>query len=118
GLVGEWKVDFKKSGKYTLDLQARRFDSPLCGVVTVLDAAGKELARGEAADPAQDPSLAFQPPADGVYAVRIAERFRGRGGPGFAYRLRITDGPAAAAPGFRLTIPSDAPRGADAPSPD
>jgi len=35
-------------------------------------------------------SLAFQPPADGVYTVRVAERFRGRAGavestPGFEW---------------------------------
>ncbi|HEY3788728.1 MAG TPA: PPC domain-containing protein, partial [Urbifossiella sp.] len=104
GGLNEWKVELKKANRYSLDLQARRFDSPLRGVITVLDTAGKELARGEAADSASDPTLAFQPPTDGVYRVRIEERFRSRGGPNFIYRLRIAES-TIGAPGFRLTIP-------------
>ena len=102
GAADEWRVALKK-GAYTLDLLARRADSPLCGVVTVTDAAGKEVARGEAADPSADPTVAVVAPADGTYTVRVAERFRTRGGPNFAYRLRITDA-TAAPPGFRLTL--------------
>jgi hypothetical protein len=110
GAVGEWKVELKKGGKYTLELQARRYGSALCGVVTVLDATGKELTRAEAPDANADPvPIAFTPTADGVYIVRVAERFRGRGGPDFAYRLRITE-PAAVPPGFRLTVGDDDPR--------
>ena len=116
GTVGEWKVELKKGRKYTLDLQARKYGSPLCGVVTVSDDTGKELARAESADTNNDPApLAFSPPADGVYTVRISERFRGRAGPDFAYRLRITE-PTAVVPGFRLVVPVDARQGA--PSPD
>ncbi|MDB5311034.1 MAG: hypothetical protein JWO38_5236 [Gemmataceae bacterium] len=111
GAADEWRVGLKKGGRYTLDLQARRADSPLCGVVTVLDATGKELARAEAADPSADPTLAFQPPADGVYTVRVAERFRGRGGPNFAYRLRVTDGTGTSPPGFRLSVQFDTRQG-------
>ena len=117
GAIDEWKVELKKATRYTLDLQARRFDSPLSGVISILDASGKELARGEASDPAQDPSLGFQPPADGVYIVRVAERFRSRGGPNFVYRLRITDG-LGETPGFRITMPFDTRRGPDSPAPD
>jgi hypothetical protein len=106
GAADEWKLELKKGRKYTLDLFARRAGSPLCGVVAVRDAVGRELARSEAADAGTDPALAFSPPADGVYTVRVAERFRGRGGPGFAYRLAITD-PAAGPPGFRLTVTGD-----------
>jgi hypothetical protein len=101
--ASEWRVSLKKGTKYTLDLQAGRFNSPLCGVVTVADVAGRELARGAAANPPDDPSLAFTPPSDGTYLVRVAERFRGRGGPDFVYRLRITD--AAQPPDFQLIVP-------------
>jgi hypothetical protein len=81
------------------------------------DAVSAYDAMREAGDPAQDPSLAFQPPADGTYTVRVAERFRSRGGPNFAYRLRITDG-SGEKPGFRLTVPFDTRRGPDGPPPD
>ncbi len=106
GEASEWHVSLEMGTKYALDLQARRYDSPLCGVVTVIDQEGKELARGEAADATADPSLSFTPPADGTYTIRIAERFRGRGGPAFVYRLRIADGEQAA-PDFRITVAGD-----------
>lgn len=107
GIAGEWKLELKKSAKYTFDLQARRFESPLCGVVRVLDASGKELAKaegGEAADPAP---LAFAPPADGTYTVKVTEKFRGRAGFNFVYRLRVLDGAEKAEPGFRLAVATD-----------
>jgi hypothetical protein len=78
--------------------------------VTVLDPAGKELARAEAADTSTDPTLSVQPPADGVYTVRVAERFRGRGGPAFVYRLRVTDG-TTVPPGIKLTVIFDTRQG-------
>ena len=106
GTVQEWKVELRKATKYTFDLQARRFDSPLCGIVTIHDSTGKELARGEASDPALDPTFAFQPPTDGTFTARVAERFRSRGGPNFVYRLRIADG-TGEKPGFKLTVPFD-----------
>jgi hypothetical protein len=102
----EWIVELKKGTRYTLDLQARRFDSPLCGVITAIDPAGKEIARAEAADLAQDPSTVIQPPTDGSYTIRLAERFRSRGGPEFIYRLRVMDG-STETPGFKLTVPFD-----------
>jgi hypothetical protein len=117
GAVHEWKVELKKASRYNFDLQARRFDSPLCGVITLLDAGGKELVRGEGTHPAQDPSFVIQLSADGAYIVRISERFRSRGGPNFIYRLRISDG-SSDKPGFRLIIPSDPRRGPDMPAPD
>jgi hypothetical protein len=106
GDVDGWKVELKKASRYQFDLQARRFDSPLCGVITLVDASGKELARGEGTNPGQDPSFVIQPSADGAYVVRISERFRSRGGPNFIYRLRISDG-SGDKPGFRRTSPTD-----------
>ena len=45
GAVQEWKIELKKAVRYTFELQARRFDSPLAGVVAISDASGKELAK-------------------------------------------------------------------------
>ena len=36
-----------------------------------------------------DPVLTFTPPSDGIYFVRVSDRFRTRGGPKYAYRLRM-----------------------------
>lgn len=106
GDADEWRVELKKGAKVALEVQARKLGSPLCAVVNVRDAAGKELARAESADPAADPTLAFQPPADGAYTVRVAERFRSRGGSNFAYRLNVTE-QGGGTPGFRLTLLGD-----------
>jgi len=114
GIGHEWKVELKKGTQYTFDLQARRYESPLCGVVRVFDAAGKELAKAEATETADPAPLSFAPPFDGAYLVRITERFRGRRGANFVYRLRVLDGPEKEESGFRLTVASDAfsiPRG-------
>lgn len=107
GATNEWKVALRKGAPCTLDLVARRAESPLCGVVRILDAAGKELARTEAGEVADPAAIPFTPPADGVYTVTVAEKFRGRGGPNFVYRLRLADGRGAGEPGFRLTVPAE-----------
>jgi hypothetical protein len=107
GAVSEWKVELKKGGKYTFDLQARRYESPLCGVVVIADASGKELARAEGTETTDPGPIAFAPPADGTYTVRVAEKFRGRGGANFVYRLRLLDGSPKGELGFRLTVATD-----------
>jgi hypothetical protein len=106
GDVDYWAVSARKGDVYDLDLRAARLGSPLKGVLTVLDPAGKELARADAVAAGQpDPSLRFTAPADGTFRVRVAERFRARGGPAFAYRLRVA--PPAAKPDFRLRLAAD-----------
>jgi hypothetical protein len=116
GHIDHWKLELKKGGKYTLALHARREDSPLCGVVAVVDAAGKELARVENTDASLDPApLNFSPTTNGTYTIQVSERFRGRGGPNFVYRLCITEGDAKGEQGFRLKLEPDA---RSAPSPD
>src|SRR5262249_13858530 len=89
GEADVWPVELKKDGNYVFELRARRLGSPLAGVLTLTDPAGKELARADAvAEGAADPVLRFRAPADGVYRLTVADRFRSRGGPAFAYRLR------------------------------
>jgi hypothetical protein len=110
GAVDSWRFTAKKGDWLTLELRAAQLGSPLQGVLSVCDAAGKELARAEATATQVDPAMEFVVPADGEYQVHVAERFRHRGGPEFAYRLRLT----APTPGFRLHLASDAvtvPRG-------
>jgi hypothetical protein len=115
GDVDHWAWQAKKGEAFELELRAARLGSPLDGVLTILDAQGKELARAESNGPAQpDPVLRFQALADGTYLVRVQDRFSSRGGPGFAYRLRI-DHPGP--PNFHLRLATDAltlPRGGKA----
>jgi hypothetical protein len=115
GSADEWRLLLKQGVKYDFDLRARKLGSPLCARVAILDPTGRELARHEAANALGDPTFAFQPPADGEYAVRIAERFRHRAGPEYAYRLKVVE--SSAVPGFKLTVAADAfnvPRGGTA----
>jgi hypothetical protein len=106
GVVDAWTWTGKKGDTYEFDLRAGRLDSRLDGVLSICDAAGKELARAEAASPGSvDPSVRFTAPADGAYAVKVQDRFRSRGGPDFAYRLRATQ---SNTPDFHLGLAGDA----------
>jgi hypothetical protein len=112
GDADTWTFPLHKGESYEFDCHAQRLGSPLNAVLTLADAAGKELARVDGLD--ADPRLQFTAPADGTYMLRVAERFAGRGGPAFAYRLRIAKPPAA---DFRLMLAADAltlPRGGQA----
>jgi hypothetical protein len=110
GDVDAWTWAGRKGEVFEFDLRAGRLGSPLDGVLTICGADGKELARAEAGPGQLDPNLIFAVPADGSYSVRVQDRLRSRGGPVFAYRLRVT----APVPDFRVRLASDAvtvPRG-------
>jgi len=115
GDIDYWAFTARKGDVYELDLRASRLGSPLSAVLVLSDASGKELARQDnVAGPQPDPSLRFTTPADGNYFVRISDRFPTRGGPQYAYRLRIAP---PAAPEFRLQMAADVlslPRGGQA----
>jgi hypothetical protein len=113
GDLDYWSFQGKKGEAVVLELRAQQLGSPLQGVVTVCDGQGKELARAEGSAERPDPVLTFTPPADGAYCIRVADHFHTRGGPDFAYRLRL----APPSPGFRLQLAADAvtlPRAAQA----
>src|SRR6266496_265354 len=104
GQIGAWTIAGKKGETLEFDLRSGRLDSPLDGVVTVLDAAGKQLVRAEATGNQLDPTMLFTPPVDGTYTVKVQDRFHSRGGPEHSYRLRIAKPPM---PDFRLSLASD-----------
>jgi hypothetical protein len=104
GDIDHWSFSLRKGESLALALRARLLGSSLQGVIELCDGAGKQLARAEASGNQLDPTLAFTAPADGTYCVRVRDRFRTRGGPGFAYRLRL----AVSVPGFRLRLAADA----------
>jgi hypothetical protein len=109
GAVGSWAFAGRKGEAVAVELRAARLGSPLQGVLSVVDATGKELARAESG--AADAVLTFTPQADGTYRLKVRDRFRSRGGPTFAYRVRLGARPS---PDFRLIVPVDAvtlPRG-------
>jgi hypothetical protein len=110
GVVETWSWTAHKGDIYEFDLRAGRLGSPLDGVLSIYNNTGKELARAEAPAGQLDANLIFTVPADGTYSVRVQDRLQSRGGPSFAYRLRV----AAPTPDFRLRLAGDAvtvPRG-------
>ena len=105
GEVDAWTWTGKKGDTVEFELRAARLGSRLDGVLVIANAAGKELARAESTGPTPaDPRLRFTVPAYGLYTVKVHDRFRSRGGPDFAYRLRA----APPMPDFRLTLTADA----------
>jgi hypothetical protein len=105
GKVDVWSVELKKGQPISLEVLAAQLGSKLDSVLTVSEAGGAELARNDDRVPGQaDAALTFSAPKDGVYQVRVADRFATRGGPAFGYRLRAT---LADQPDFQLTITGD-----------
>ncbi len=105
GETDEWSLRLAEKVPVTLDLIAARLESPLDGVLRILDEAGTVLATNDDRTSDQpDPLLVFTPPKAGVYRVRVSDRFASRGGPAFAYRLRAT---AMSSPDFKLTLGSE-----------
>jgi hypothetical protein len=100
GEIDRWGFSARKGDALEIDLLANQIGSPLLGVLTIIDSAGKELARAEpgAAPGPVDPSLKFSAPADGLYFAAVQDRFRSRGGRAFVYGIRVS----RPAPGFDL----------------
>jgi len=89
------------------EVMARRLDSPLDGVLQLTDAAGKQIAVNDDTEDKgsglnthhADPRLAVTLPAAGEYFLRLGDT-QGKGGPEFAYRLRLS----APRPDFALRL--------------
>lgn len=105
GDIDLWSFPATKGTVYEIDLRAARLGSPLDSVITLLDDAGKTLAsHDDIGGPQTDSRLTWTAAADGTVTLRVEDRLASRGGPQFAYRLRIA---TKAEPDFRITIPAD-----------
>jgi hypothetical protein len=89
GDIDLWAFQAVQEQTVVLDLQAAQLGSPLDSVMTVIGSDGRELGHVDDSDGHTDSRLEFSVPEDGVYQVRVAERFRSRGGPAYAYRLHL-----------------------------
>jgi len=99
GEVDEWTIDCKKGELLTLDMRAAQLGSPLDAVIVVFDQSGKEMFRFEG-----DKAADWAPSESAAYRVKVSERIRSRGGPAFAYRLKI----APAKSDFQVILAADA----------
>jgi len=107
GATNAWRFSAKKGDALELVVAAPRLGSPLTPVLAITDAAGKSVARAELAPgDVNDLTLNFKANADGEFTLHLSDRFASRGGPEFAYRLRVA--PPATTPDFQLTLASDA----------
>ena len=97
---GDWDVfrfDGRAGEEIVAEVSARRLDSPLDSVLRLTDAAGKQArrqrrfrrqGRGLLTHQA-DSFLRFKLPAGGAYYLHLGDT-QGKGGPDYAYRLRIS----------------------------
>jgi hypothetical protein len=106
GDVDWWTITAKKDRPLEFDLRAGRLGSPLDSVVAIETEDGRSVIENDDfSGNDSDSRFRFQPPIDGTYRVRVADRSPRRGGPEFAYRLVIAPAPE---PGYRLTLAADA----------
>lgn len=75
----------RQGQRLLFDVQADRRGSPLDASLVVLDAAGRELARGED-EHGLDAFIEFRVPADAEYSLQLRD-FRYQGGSDYKYRL-------------------------------
>lgn len=106
GDTDAWTFSATKGTPLKIEVRAARLGSPLDAVLVVKDSSDKELAEADdLPGGSPDCELMFSAPADGVYVAEVRDRFASRGGPAFAYRLRIAP---PEAPDFALSFASDA----------
>lgn len=105
GEADGWLFSAVKGMEYDLDVRAARLRSPLDPVLQILDSAGQVVAEMDDSPGLQtDARLRWTAPADGFFQVSIRDRLSSRGGPAFAYRVRVM---TAAVPEFRLTTSTE-----------
>ncbi|MFM7037860.1 MAG: PPC domain-containing protein [Planctomycetaceae bacterium] len=105
-----WNIELQQGQAVEFDLRAARLNSPLDSVLSISDSTGKKLAESDDLAQGQpDSLLLFTAPAAGIYTVSISDRFPGRGGGAFGYRLHVRSA-TSLTPDFTLTSTVDAAR--------
>lgn len=97
-----FQVRLEKAEKYVVRVESRELGLPLDAVLRVQDEAGKVLSESDDVGDSRDPQLTFSPPADGAYRVTVRD-LHGRGGPPYAYLLRVF----RPEPDFTLSLTTD-----------
>ena len=92
----------KKGQPLNFQVIARSRGSLIDPVITILDAAGKQLQRLDDQGSNADPELAWNPPADADYLLSISDLHQ-RGGPRFFYHVNITSPKAD----YKATVAAD-----------
>ena len=93
-----FRFDGRKGQTVVAEVYAHRLDSPLDSVLILTDSKGKQIAFNDDADDATaglethhaDSRILVKLPASGAYYLQLADA-QHRGGPEYAYRLRISE---------------------------
>jgi len=105
GDVDVWNVPVTAGRDYKFELRVARLGSDLDPLLKLIDETGKVLGSAEGTtEGSVDPELTIRAKETGIAQVWVRDRFRSRGGPGFGYRLRVTE---ESSPDFLLTLKSD-----------
>jgi WD40 repeat protein len=94
GDVDHFRFAAKKGETVVARLEAKPLGSMLNGFLTLLDPAGETIASNNDFDGSPDPLVSYTVPADGEYAVRVADQAMA-GSPQHFYRLSVGTLPLA-----------------------
>lgn len=108
GQSDAWPVRLEAGQSCGMVLEARKAGSPLRAVITINDPVGKQVFRREAGEKDDPEAIVFKPASSGVHVIGVADKFRDRGGEAFGYSLALREREEVQAPGYRLSLPSDA----------
>jgi hypothetical protein len=86
--VDVFKFDAKKGDALVIEVQAKRFGSPVEGLLTVFDADRKIIASAEETKGSPDPLVSVAIPKDGTYFITLIDS-NDLGGATFGYRLIV-----------------------------
>jgi hypothetical protein len=86
--VDVFRFEGKQGQRLAVELQARRFGSPVDGMLTLYDEAGRTVATAEAIAEHGDPVLNVTLPRDGAYFIGLIDA-NDQGGSIFVYRLLV-----------------------------
>ena len=84
-----YSFNAKKNQKLSVDVFAKRIGSRLDPIVSVFNAKRKSLIGSDDGKVRPDSTLVFDPPADGIYSLRLIDYFN-RGALDMIYRIEIT----------------------------
>jgi hypothetical protein len=107
GQVDEWQVQLSAKSSVNVSIMAATLGSPLDSYLEVYGPDEKLIKNNDDSSKGNpDSALLIQAQQEGVYKIRISERYPNRGGPEYTYRLKITPPPPKESPkeDFRLTI--------------
>lgn len=107
GQVDEWQLQLPAKTSVQLTVLAAELGSPLDSFLEVYGPDEKLIKSNDDTTKGNpDSSLLIQASQEGIYKVRISERYSNRCGPNYTYRLKITPPKPMETPSenFRLTI--------------